>query len=280
MESSGIKVYGGGMLAPPVIIQDGELLEQGGCFDALIQVAINFFKWVSSLFICHCASSTINTEISALDEEMTTGKKFSFRVGSADEPRRDCGTGDPQIAHKITATSHLRSVEGTNICVQREVKEKMESGFAGYNVIGPDGERFDFEGEAKKSLELIAKCSGMTLEEAFAGLTISNPVSVFQVMLQNHFDSNEESEVKIIFDLGMKYEIGVFKDIERPILTLLPSREDGAFRFTLEADENFGKLMENKLVRSYRVRQEVTIYPGKESNDPAHVEMIRSARIK
>ncbi len=280
MESSGIKVYGGGMLSPPVIIQDGELLEQGGCFDVLIQVAINFFKWVSSLFTCHCANSTINAEISALDEEMTTGKKFSFRVGSKDEPRRDCGTGDPQIAHKITATSasSLKQVEGTNIFVQREVKGKVESGFSGYNVIDSDGKPFDFGGEAQESLELIAGCAGMEVAEAFSGLTISNPVSVFQIMLQNHFDPKEQSEADIELQLGMEHGIGVFNQVEKSRLTLLPSQGDGAFRFVVEADENFGKLVENKLVRSYRVRQEVTIYPGKESNDPAHVEMIRSAR--
>ena len=301
MESSGVRVYGGGMHNPHVIIRDGKPVEQGGCFDALIQVATNFFKWIGSLFSCCSGNSAVdersplmgggasrvtlpvpkvNAEISALDREMTTKKVFSFSVGSEAEPRRDHSSDEPQIAHKITTTAGLRQVEGTEISVQREVKEKMESGFHGYDVIGPDGEPFDFGGEPLNSLKLIADCTGMEVAEAFDGLTVSNPVSVFQIMLQNHFDPKEQSETGIELDLAMKHGIAVFNQEERSTLTLLPNQGDGALRFVVEADENFGKIMENERVRSYRVRQEVTIHPGKGPSTPAHVEVVRTARIK
>ena len=286
---------------PHVIIRDGKPVEQGGCFDALIQVATNFFKWIGSLFSCCSGNSAVdersplmgggasrvtlpvpkvNAEISALDREMTTKKVFSFSVGSEAEPRRDHSSDEPQIAHKITTTAGLRQVEGTEISVQREVKEKMESGFHGYDVIGPDGEPFDFGGEPLNSLKLIADCTGMEVAEAFDGLTVSNPVSVFQIMLQNHFDPKEQSETGIELDLAMKHGIAVFNQEERSTLTLLPNQGDGALRFVVEADENFGKIMENERVRSYRVRQEVTIHPGKGPSTPAHVEVVRTARIK
>jgi len=301
MESSGVRVYGGGMHNPPVIIEDGELVGQGGCFDALIQVASNFFKWVGSLFCCCRGNSAVdersplmeggasrvtlpkpkvNVEISALDREMTTKKVFSFNVGSEEEPRRDHSSGGPQIAHKITTIFGLKEVEGTKISVQREVKQKMESGFHGYDVIGPDGETFDFRGDPLNSLKLISDCAGMKVAEAFDGLTVSNPVSVFQIMIQNHFDPKEQSETDIELQLAMKHGIGVFNPEERSTLTLLPNRVDGALRFVVEADENFGKIIENEGVRSYRVRQEVTIHPGKGPSVPAHVEVVRTARIK
>ncbi|QVL56224.1 MAG: hypothetical protein KFB95_03210 [Simkaniaceae bacterium] len=301
MESNGVRVYGGGMHNPPVIIQDGEVVGQGGCFDALIQIATDFFKWVGSLFGCCSGNSAvdersplmeggasrvtlpkpkINAEISALDREMTARKVFSFNVGSEEEPRRDHSSGEPQIAHKITTISGLRQVEGTEISVQREVKEKVESGFYGYDVIGPDGKPFDFEGEPLNSLKLIAGCAGMEVAEAFDGLTISNPVSVFQIMIQNHFDPKEQSETALELDLAMKHGIAVFNQEERSTLILLPNQGDGVLRFVVEADENFGKIVEGERVRSYRVRQEVTIHPGEGPSTPAHVEVVRTARIK
>ena len=301
MESSGVRVYGGGMHNPPVIIQDGEVVGQGGCFDALIRVATNFFKWIGSLFSCCCGNSAvdersplmeggasrvtlpqpkINAEISALDREMLSRKVFSFNVGSEDEPRRDRSSDQPQIAHKITTTSDLKQVEGTEVSVQREVKEKVESGFDGYDVIGPDGNPFDFEEEPLNSLKLIAGCAGMEVSEAFDGLTISNPVSVFQIMIQNHFDPKEQSETGLELDLAMKHGIAVFNQEERSTLILLPNQGDGVLRFVVEADENFGKIMEGERVRSYRVRQEVTIHPGEGPRAPAHVEVVRTARIK
>ena len=78
----------------------------------------------------------------------------------------------------------------------------MESGFYGYDVTGPDGKPFDFRGNSLNSLELIAGCAGMEVAEAFDGLTISNPVSTFQVMMQNYFDPKEQSEIGIELELG------------------------------------------------------------------------------
>jgi len=125
--------------------------------------------------------------------------------------------------------------------------------------MGPDGKLFDFGGNSLNSLELIARCVEMEVAEAFDGLTVSNPVSVFQIMMQNHFDPKEQTETGIEFELGSKHGIGVFNQEERSKLILLSNQGSGAFRFVVEADENFGKLMENERVRSYRGRKSPSI---------------------
>ena len=291
------RVYGGGMFAPPVIIHNGGHVPLKSPFEAIATLAIDFFKWVGSVF-SNCFSNSnaeerrplargethvaqrvtvpkVEVGVEDFERSILRSQVTQYHVGTDEEPRRDYFSEKPLIGEKIKSTSSLYEVGKTGIHVQREFAMKLESGFARYDVIGSDGKSFVFDGDPQTAVQLITDWVGVSSEEAFNGLTSSNPVSVFQILIQQHFDPTTQKESKMWLPLGMQ-GLQEYEPVQKGQLTLLPSQGDGGLRFKIETDLNIGKLGEDELVKSYRVTQNVTIRSG----EPCQVTVERSAQAK
>ncbi|MCB1109968.1 MAG: hypothetical protein KDK64_03235 [Chlamydiia bacterium] len=287
------RVYGGGMFVPPVVISDGKYVPLKSPLEAIVEIAIDFFKWVGNLFSGCFSNSTENERrpfahedmhvaqrvtvpqaevgIDQFDRSILKPRTIQYQVGTAEEPKREHFSQNPLIGEKITTTSQLHEVGKTGIRVQREVVGILQTGFARYDVVGSDGKPFKFDRDPQASIQLIANWAGVSPAEAFDGLTSSNPVSVFQILIQQHFDPTTQKEFEDCLAAGFIEG----EPVRRGKLTLLPSQGDGALRYRIETDHNLMGIT-GEPGKSYRVTQEVTIRPG----EPCQVTVERSAQAK
>lgn len=170
-------------------------------------------------------------------------------------------------------SSRMQPVNGTKIQVMREVDGYMNSGLdtASLNVIGPDGQAFVAK-SPEDNLRLIASAAGMSVEDAFNGLSPANPVSIFQAQLHEHFNpmtAKEDAQMLPMYDESQV----MFTPIqgEKSTLRMLPSQKDGAIRYRIDTPHQLGTIT-REAKKKFIISQVVTIHPG------GQVDIIRTGQ--